>query len=127
MQTVLIGGMPKILCSVPSMARVPLVRHLCPSVTRRLTAMRFQEILADPVHPAMLPFYPDDNGYFMDNNTNVHRPRSAPDCFDGHQLDFQHLPWPLNSPYLNSIENGRDMLERHNRRHSPLPSNLQAI
>ncbi|GFT85081.1 hypothetical protein TNCV_791171 [Trichonephila clavipes] len=27
MQTVLISGVPKILCRVPSMARVPLVRH----------------------------------------------------------------------------------------------------
>ncbi|GFY16280.1 hypothetical protein TNCV_2349251 [Trichonephila clavipes] len=27
MQTVLIGGMPKILCSVPSMVLVPVVRH----------------------------------------------------------------------------------------------------
>ncbi|GFX51964.1 hypothetical protein TNCV_3063811 [Trichonephila clavipes] len=30
MQTVLIGDVPKILYRVPSMARVPLVRHPCP-------------------------------------------------------------------------------------------------
>ncbi|GFT57068.1 hypothetical protein TNCV_1691271 [Trichonephila clavipes] len=30
MQTVLIGDVPKILCCVPPMARVPMVRHPCP-------------------------------------------------------------------------------------------------
>ncbi|GFV69093.1 hypothetical protein TNCV_2929221 [Trichonephila clavipes] len=34
MQTVLIGGVPKILCGVPSMAGVPLVRYPCYRGTR---------------------------------------------------------------------------------------------
>ncbi|GFU42288.1 zinc finger SWIM domain-containing protein 5 [Trichonephila clavipes] len=37
MQTVLIDDVPKILCHVPSMARVPLVRHPCPREKEKIT------------------------------------------------------------------------------------------
>ena len=41
------------------------------------TAMRYLDILADQIHPAMLYFYPEGDGYCMDDNARIHRARSA--------------------------------------------------
>ena len=89
--------------------------------------MRYLDILANRVHPAMLHFYPNDDGYFMDDNAPMHRARIVQNWFAEHQSDFQHLSWPQHSPNLNPIENVWDMVERCIRKHSLLPSNLQDL
>ena len=35
------------------------------------TAMQYLDILADQVHPAMLQFYSESDGYFMDDNATI--------------------------------------------------------
>ena len=91
------------------------------------TAMKYLDILADQVHPAMLHFYSEGDEYFMDDNATIHRARIVRDWFNEHQSDFQQLPWPPQSPELYPIENVWDMLERRIRQQSPLPSNLQDL
>ncbi|GFV41990.1 hypothetical protein TNCV_4514071 [Trichonephila clavipes] len=49
MQTILITGVPKILGHVPSMARVPLVRHSCPIPSLRPPLATLFYIEAKPV------------------------------------------------------------------------------
>ncbi|GFU71114.1 uncharacterized protein TNCV_1216381 [Trichonephila clavipes] len=52
MQTNLIGGVPKILCRVPSMARVPVVRHPCIKPFLGLADLIMSDIEMDPPSPA---------------------------------------------------------------------------
>ena len=59
--------------------------------------MRYLDLLADQVHLVMLHFYPDGDGYIMDDNASMHRARSV------HKV------------------------EKRIRHHSPLPSNLQDL
>ena len=66
-------------------------------------AMRYLDILADQVHPAMLHFYPDGDRYFVENNAPMNRVRNVQNWFAEHQSDFQHLSWPPHSPNLNPI------------------------
>ncbi|GFS47272.1 hypothetical protein TNCV_4862511 [Trichonephila clavipes] len=47
--------------------------------------MRYLDVLADQVHPAMLHFYPDG---FMDDNTAVHWAKSVQNWIAEHQFDF---------------------------------------
>ena len=84
-------------------------------------------ILVDQVHSAMLHYYPDGDGYFMDDNAPIHRARSVQNWFAEHQPDFQHLSWPTHIPDLNPIENVWGTVERRIRQFSPLPSNLQDL
>ena len=91
------------------------------------TAMRYLGILAHQEHPAMLHFYRDGDGYFMNDITPIHRARSIQNWLAEYQFDFQHLSWPPDSPDLNPIENVWDMVERRIRQHSLLPSNLQDL
>ena len=88
------------------------------------TAMRYFDIPADEVYPAMLHFYPDGDGYFMDDNAPTYRAKSVQNWSAEHQFGFQQLSWPLHSPDLIPIKNVWDMVERRIRQHSPLPSNL---
>ncbi|GFW53378.1 transposable element Tcb1 transposase [Trichonephila clavipes] len=91
------------------------------------TAIRYSEILAVQVHPAMLHFYPNGDGNFIDENAPVHRARSVQNWLAEHQSDFQRLPlWP-HSLDLNPIENVWDMVKRIIQQHSPFPSNLQDL
>ena len=69
------------------------------------TAMRYLDILADQVHSAMLHFYPDGDGYFVDDNEPIHRARIVQNWFGEHQSDFKHFSWPPHSSDLNPIEN----------------------
>ncbi|KFM66807.1 hypothetical protein X975_10900, partial [Stegodyphus mimosarum] len=77
------------------MGHVPLAWKWCPVfLERKQAAMRYLDILADQVHPPVLHFYPDGDGYFMDDNATVHCARSVQNWFTEHQSDFEHLPWP---------------------------------
>ncbi|GFX74937.1 uncharacterized protein TNCV_1845091 [Trichonephila clavipes] len=69
------------------------------------TATKYLDILADQVHPTMLHFYPDGDGYFIDSNAAIHRARSVQNWFAEHQSAFQHLPSPPHNPNLNPIAN----------------------
>ncbi|GFV43062.1 uncharacterized protein TNCV_1458911 [Trichonephila clavipes] len=53
-------------------------------------AMGSLDILAD--HLAMLHFYPDGEGYFMEDNATMYRARSVQDWFAEHHSDLQHFP-----------------------------------
>ncbi|GFX98056.1 transposable element Tcb2 transposase [Trichonephila clavipes] len=75
------------------------------------TAMRYLDILADQVHPAMLHFYPVGDGYFIDDNATIHRPRSIHNWIPEDLFDLQYLPSPPHSPYLNPIENMWDIMK----------------
>ncbi|GFT27458.1 hypothetical protein TNCV_1275611 [Trichonephila clavipes] len=55
------------------------------------TAMRYLDILADQVNSEVFYFYPEDEEYFMADNTTVHRARSFQHWFDKHQSEFQQL------------------------------------
>ncbi|GFX45549.1 hypothetical protein TNCV_2740861 [Trichonephila clavipes] len=48
------------------------------------TAIRCLDILADQVHPAVLHFYPDGEGYLIDDIAIIHRARSVQNCFVEH-------------------------------------------
>ena len=52
------------------------------------TAMRYPETLADQVH---LAFYPEGDGYLMNENAPIHQARNVQDWFAEHQSDFQNL------------------------------------
>ncbi|GFW77317.1 uncharacterized protein TNCV_924331 [Trichonephila clavipes] len=91
------------------------------------TAMRYLNILADQVHPAMLHFYPDGDGYFMDSNATIHLARSVRNSSDEYQTDFQQLPGHSIATELNPIENVWDMVVRRIRQLSLLPSTLVSI
>ncbi|GFT74043.1 transposable element Tcb2 transposase [Trichonephila clavipes] len=69
------------------------------------TAMRYLDMLVDQMHPEMLHFHPDGDGYFMENNATIHHDSSVRNWFPEHQSDFQHLLWKPHSSNLNLIEN----------------------
>ncbi|GFY05701.1 hypothetical protein TNCV_4403681 [Trichonephila clavipes] len=52
------------------------------------TAMRYLDILTYQVHSAMLPLYPDGDGYFMGDNATMQLIRSVQIWFAEHQCVF---------------------------------------
>ncbi|GFX51633.1 transposable element Tcb2 transposase [Trichonephila clavipes] len=76
-----------------------------------LNAIRYVEMLGDPLRPFMLLCYSPCNGVFQQDNCTSHKSRLGSGRLDEHSSDFSIINWPLGSPDLNRIEHLRDVLE----------------
>jgi hypothetical protein len=40
---------------------------------------------------------------FLGDSAYIQRAGTVQSWFEGHEVEFQHIPWPAQSPYLNII------------------------
>jgi hypothetical protein len=48
--------------------------------------------------------FPNNNAALEDDNAPIHTARTVQSRFEEHEGEFQHLPWPAQSPDLNITE-----------------------
>ncbi|GFU52903.1 hypothetical protein TNCV_1142151 [Trichonephila clavipes] len=60
------------------------ISHALMFLEDKQTVMRYLDIMADQMHPAMWHFYPASDGYFMNDNATIHRTRSVQSWFVEH-------------------------------------------
>jgi hypothetical protein len=77
---------------------VPTVKHGGGSVTE------YVHRLGNQVHSMIQTLFPKNNAFFQDDNAPIHIAGSVQSRFEKHEGEFQHLPWPAQSPDLNVIE-----------------------
>lgn len=75
----------------------------------------------------MQTLFPDGDGIFQDDNAPIHTAGIIKSWYDEHSEDFQHMPWPAQSPDLNIIEAVWSILEVQIRNVYPPPSSLKAL
>ncbi|GBN02499.1 hypothetical protein AVEN_185898-1 [Araneus ventricosus] len=71
--------------------------------------------------------YPANDGVFQQDNATCHVSKIVRAWFEGHDEEFQLLPWPPNSPDFNPCENLWEHLDRHIRQKDPPPRNLHEL
>jgi hypothetical protein len=69
----------------------------------QITASDYVDILGSQVHP-MVQMFPDNDAVSQDNNSSIHTARSVQSWFEENEDELQQLPWPAQSPELNTIK-----------------------
>ena len=64
----------------------------------------YLSIIAEQLHPYMHSVFPTGNGIFQQDNSSCHKICIMLERFKEHKDEFQLMPWPPNSPGLNSME-----------------------
>ena len=73
------------------------------AVVGNINATKYQEILDEHLWPLIARHFPGGDNFFQDDNTPVHRARSAQDFVA--QNEINGMSWPTQSPDINVIEN----------------------
>jgi hypothetical protein len=69
----------------------------------RITARKYVDRLGNQVHPVIQMLFSNNNAVFQDDNAPLHTAGTVHSCFEEHEDELQHLPWPTQSPDLNII------------------------
>jgi hypothetical protein len=56
-----------------------------------VNSKNYLTLLSDAVQPTMQYFFPNQEGYFQDDNAPIHRTNCVLDWFDEHDTEFKHL------------------------------------
>jgi hypothetical protein len=78
--------------------------------------------LGNQVHPV-----PKNYAVFQDDSVPIHTAGTVQSLLEDHEGELQHLPWPVQSPYLNIIEPLWLVLETRMRKRFPLPTSLKQL
>ena len=72
----------------------------------------YMNILGNQVHPMDRTLFLNNDAILQDDNSPPHTARSVQPLFEGHEDSLYHLPWPAQSPDLNTIEPLLSVLEQ---------------
>jgi hypothetical protein len=75
--------------------------------------------------PTMKKFFPNGDGWFMEDNARPHKTKAAEEFRAKHNL--RTLPWPAQSPDLNPIENLWAEVKKKLWKRKNQPSNLTQL
>jgi transposase len=71
--------------------------------------------------------FANNDAIFQDDNAPVHTDRSVQSWFEEREGELQHLPWPAQSPDLNTIEPFWSVVEARVRNRFPRPASLNQL
>jgi hypothetical protein len=71
--------------------------------------------------------FANNNAAFQDDNAPIHTAGTVQSCFEEHEGELQHLPWPAQSPDLNITEPLWLVLETRVRNRFPSPASLKQL
>jgi hypothetical protein len=91
----------------------------------RITVWEYVGRLANQVHLMIRTLFPNKDAVFQDDNAPFTHWNCSVMVFEEHEGKLQHLPWPVQSPYLNIIETFWSVLETRVRNRSPPPTSLK--
>jgi hypothetical protein len=83
--------------------------------------------LGNQVHPMIRMFFMNNDSVFQDDSASIHVAGTVQSCFQEHEGELQHLPWPARSPDLNIIEPLWSVLETIVRNRFPCPTTLKQL
>jgi hypothetical protein len=83
--------------------------------------------LGNQVHPMIQTLFPNKNVVFQYDNVSIHTARSVQSWFEENEREFQHLPWPAQSPDLSTTEPQWSVLETGVRNTFLLPTSLKQV
>ena len=96
------------------------------TVNSRLTASDYVDIVCNQVHPMVQMLLPYIAAVFQDDNLPVHTARSVQSLLEEHEDTLQHLPWPVQSSDLNTIEQVLVSFREQGEKQTPSSINSQA-
>jgi hypothetical protein len=79
------------------------------------------------IHPMIQTLFPNNDAVSQDDNIPSHTAGTVQSCFEKHEGELQHLPWPAQSPVLNIIEPLWSVLMTRVRNRSPPPTSLKEL
>jgi hypothetical protein len=83
--------------------------------------------LSNQVHPIIQKLFPNNDAFFQDDNVPIHTDETVQSCFEEHEGELQHLPWPSQSPGLNIVETLWSVSETRVRNSFPPPTSLKHL
>jgi hypothetical protein len=90
-----------------------------------ITVSEYVDRLGNHVHPMIQTSFQNNDAVFHEDNAPIHRDWTVQPWFEELEGDFQHLPWPAQSPNLNIIEPLRSVVETSMRNRFPIPTSLK--
>jgi hypothetical protein len=70
----------------------------------RITAREYVDRLGNQVQPMIQTLFPNKDAVFQGDNAPIHTAETVQSWFEEHEGELRHLPWPEQSPHLNSTE-----------------------
>jgi hypothetical protein len=83
--------------------------------------------LANQVHPIFQTLFPNNDAVFQDDSVPIHTAGTSESWFEEHEGELQHLPWPAQSPDINTTEPLWSVLESTVGNRFPPPTSLKQL